>query len=573
MGRHHQAGSGGPRHGRRNRSVLAIVVIALLVATGGIGTWLFTRHKPAAEAKTSVIHGTNCTGAAVDLVVQAAPNLAVPVNRIAVDWAATNPTVHGKCIQVELSSDAVDQQERSLANGDAATTAIWLPDSTTWAQRLTVDRRTAVGPQLGITVHPSIASSPLVAVASPSQAATLTAKLADPDYDPLATAVIPEPIHNAEGLLDLLSEAPAAATAQLTAAQATINRLLTVSKSALELPLNGFDQLAGGGSGAPFVASEQAVITANQQHGDVVAVALYPTKPTLGLDFPVVRLSHAGDDPDLAQAADQFEQQLRTASARSRYSDAGLRTPDGTPVPKLGPANGVTADLVPPATAPTTTQTLNIVRLWNAAVADSNTLAVIDLSGSMADPAGNGQSKVAVATAAAHQAIAFFPNTSALGLWVFSSDQGGQVPWLQLVPLAALGDQVGTGTQRQALQAADQSMPARVHGGTALYDTVLASYQQVKAAFDPSKVNSVVLMTDGRNEDTRSTRTLGQLLGELKAAADPSRPIKIITIGIGSGADAAALTQISDATGGKYYPVQNAADISGVFLDALAQRK
>ena len=287
----------------------------------------------------------------------------------------------------------------------------------------------------------------------------------------------------------------------------------------------------------------------------------------------MVRLSHAGDDPALAQAADQFERALRSPSAKARFSEAGLRAPDGTPVPKLGSANGVTADLVPPAPAPSAAQTLNVVRLWNAAVADSSTLAVIDLSGSMADPAGNGQSKVAVATAAAAQAAEFFPDTSALGLWAFSSDQGGAAPWQQLVAIQALGAKVGAATQRQALLAADQSMAARVHGGTALYDTVLAAYQQVKTDFDPSKVNTVVLMTDGRNEDTSSTRTLPQLLGELEAATDPRKPIKIITIGIGSGADSAALTQISAATGGKYYPVQDARDISGVFLDAIAQRK
>ena len=37
--------------------------------------------------------------------------------------------------------------------------------------------------------------------------------------------------------------------------------------------------------------------------------------------------------------------------------------------------------------------------------------------------------------------------------------------------------------------------------------------------------------------------------------------------------DTDALGKIASATGGKFYLVQNAADISGVFLDAIAQRK
>lgn len=576
-GRHHPAG--GARRG--HRSVLAVAVIAVLAILVGTGTWLLSRHKPAAEAKagatpTKMISSPQCSGSdSITLSLLVASSVALPVNQIAADWTAANPSVGGKCVQVELSSDASDQQELNLVSGAAASTSIWIPDSSTWAQRLVVDRRSVVGPKLGIAVLGSVASSPLVAVTSPSRAAQLTAKLADPDFDPLVGAAIPEPVHNSEGLLDLLSETPAAGAAQLTTAQSTLSRLLTFSRSALAAPLNGFDALAGGGTGdnATFVASEQAVVAANQQRGDVVAVALYPTRPTLGLDFPVVRLSHAADDPALDQAADSFEKALRSMSAQSYFTQAGFRTPDGTPIPQLGAAAGVTPDLVPPATAPTSAQTLNVVRWWNAAVSDSNTLAVIDLSGSMADPAGNGQSKVTVATDAANRAVAFFPDTSALGLWVFSSDQGGNQPWAELVSLGGLGDKVGTGTRRQALLAADKTMAGRVHGGTALYDTVLASYQQVKTDFDPSKNNTVVLMTDGRNEDTSSTRTLNQLLGELESATDPAMPIRIITIGIGSGADSAALTQISAATAGKYYSVQNAADITGVFLDAVASRQ
>lgn len=571
-GKHHPA----QRDARSRRSLLVVAVIVVVGVVGGAGTWLLSRDKPAGEArvKTRTLASTSCAGPSVTVTAQVAPNLAAAVNQIAAQWTATNPEVDGKCVEVELSADGVDQQEAGLATTTPAGTAVWIPDSSTWVQRLVSDRRALTASQLGIAVHPSIASSPLVAVAAPDQAAKLTARLADESFDPLAGALIPEPIHNAEGVLDLLSEAPAAASGTLTAAQATTARLLSVSKAALATPGNGFDQLAGGAAGdLTFVASEQAVVAANQQHGQVVAVAVYPTRPTLGLDFPVVRLTRAGDDPALAPAATAFEAALRTPAAKAQFSAAGLRSADGTPVPKLGPAAGISPDLVPPATAPTSAQTLNVVRSWNAAVADSNTLAVIDLSGSMADPAGNGQSKVAVATDAAVRATSFFPDTSALGLWVFSNNQGGNQPWLQLVPLGPLSDQVGGGSRRQALLAADRSMPGRVHGGTALYDTALAAYQQVKADFDPSKSNAVVLMTDGRNEDTSSTRTLAQLLGELKAATDPAKPIKIITIGIGSGADAAALTQISQATGGKYYAVHEAADIAGVFLDAISLRR
>ena len=175
-----------------------------------------------------------------------------------------------------------------------------------------------------------------------------------------------------------------------------------MSKNALAAPLNGFDQSAGGrhqyavrcqragrhhrqraarrpGSGGPL--SDPADVGAR-----------LPRRPARATPR---------DDPALVQAADQFEKALRSPSAKARFSDGGRAHPTARRYPSSDWPNGVTADLVPPAPPPSAAQTLNVVRLWNAAVADSNTLAVIDLSGSMADPAGNGQSKVAIATAAA----------------------------------------------------------------------------------------------------------------------------------------------------------------------------
>lgn len=568
-GRHHQ-----PNNGAGRRSLLAVIVIAVLIGAGVTGTLLLARDKPVAADRADVLASPACTAPnAVNLVVQVAPNLAVPVYRIAQDWTGRNPRVAGKCVQVELTSDAVDQQELSLLADGAASTEIWLPDSTAWAQRLAVDRKSIPGKALTIAVHPSIASSPLVAVTSPAQAARLTSQLSDPDFDPLSDAAIPEPVRNSEGLLSLLSHPPQPGTPTISQGQALVARLLGLSKNAFLNPLTAFDELAGTPKQAStFVASEQAVIEQNRQHGSVFAVAVYPAKPTLALDFPVVRLGRPGDDPALAKAADAFEKVLRSGYAAARYTDAGLRSADGTPVPKLGAGQGVTADLVPPAPMPSADQTINLVRLWNAAVADDNDLAVIDLSGSMADPAGNGESKVSVAAAAAARAATFFPDTSALGLWAFSTDQGASTPWSQLVSIGPLSGRVGGMSRRQALLSAAATMPARVHGGTALYDTVLAAYQQVQAHYDPSKVNSVVLMTDGKNEDTNSPRTLTQLLAQLKSA-DPRRPVRVITIGIGSGTDVQALGRIAAATGGKFYLVQDAADVSGVFLDAVAQRK
>ncbi len=554
---------------RHTRSALTAVVVAVVVVGGVGGTLYLTRDKPSRNA-SAVIAPPSCRGTPLTLVVDAAPAMALPVNQIASAWTAGNPIADGKCIQVELDSDTVDQQELRLSSQAGTNTDVWLPDSSSWAQRLVSDETGTATTPVTVTVHPSLASSPLVVAAAPAEAARLAGKVSNADFDPLAAAVIAEPMQNAEGLLSLLTEDSAAGA---TANPTLVAKLLTLSQHTVVTVTAGFDALAGDPAhAAPFVASEQAVISENAERGSVIADAVYPTKPTLGLDFPVVRLSRPGQDPALTSAADQFEKVLRLASSKARFTAAGLRTSDGTPVPGLGADQGVTPDLVPGLPAPTAAQSVGMLRLWNAAIANSNALAVIDLSGSMADPAGNGQSKVAVAAAAARAAVSFFPDSSALGLWVFSSNQAADHPWAQLVPLGLLKLSPGGVSQRQALLAAASTLPSRVHGGTALYDTVLAAYRQVQASFDPSKVNSVVLMTDGQN-DYSGGQSLDQLLAALHTAADARRPVRVITIGIGTDADANALSKISAATGGKFYSVRNANDITGVFLDAIAQRR
>lgn len=570
-GRHKQASA----PGRRRRPALATVVIALLAAAGVAGALYLSNHRPPAPA-AAVKTPTGCrANGDLNLVVDVAPAIAVTVNQLAENWAATEPKVGDKCIQVQLASDTVDQQELRLSSQAGADTDVWLPDSRIWPQRLMADQTARPGAKLAVTVHPSLASSPLVAVTSPARAEKMAEQITTPNYDPLIGARIPEPVHNAEGLLALLSENAPTATAPSATTTALVAKLLRFSHLALPSASDGFDQLAADPShAAPFVATEQAVIAADARHGSAFAAAVYPDDPTAGLDFPVVGLSRPDDDPLLAPAAARFEAMLRASAARARFAAAGLRATDGKPITGAGAAQGVSPDYVPALTGLGSSQTLTMLRLWNAAVADANTLAVIDLSGSMAEPAGNGQSKVVVASQAAKAAVSFFPDSSSFGLWVFSSDQSATAPWSQLVPLGLLGDPVGPGQpgRRQALLDAVSGMSARVHGGTALYDTMFAAYQQVQQDYDPGKANSVVLLTDGQN-DFRGGRTLDELLDALHSAADPQRPVQVIAIGIGSAADGDALARIASATSGKFYLVKNANDISGVFLDAVAQRR
>jgi hypothetical protein len=84
----------------------------------------------------------------------------------------------------------------------------------------------------------------------------------------------------------------------------------------------------------------------------------------------------------------------------------------------------------------------------------------------------------------------------------------------------------------------------------------------------PNRVNAVVILTDGRNEDPDGM-SLDQLLQKLEAANDPSRPVAITTIGIGTDVDASALSKVSELMHSSYYPAPDPADMTTVLAKAL----
>jgi hypothetical protein len=100
---------------------------------------------------------------------------------------------------------------------------------------------------------------------------------------------------------------------------------------------------------------------------------------------------------------------------------------------------------------------------------------------------------------------------------------------------------------------------------------VLAAYKTVQAGWDPSRVNSVVIMTDGKNEDPQGL-SLDQVTAELKKVVDPARPVEVIAIGIGTGVSEAELQQITNAAGGGTFIAPDPSKMGEVFLKAISLR-
>ena len=212
-----------------------------------------------------------------------------------------------------------------------------------------------------------------------------------------------------------------------------------------------------------------------------------------------------------------------------------------------------------------------LARLTSLA-APSRILAVFDVSTSMEAPVGGG-TRATLARDAAKATLSLVPGDFALGLWAFAYHLDGDQDWAELVPTRELDADVEGRPQRDVLDEQLNSIPERLTpGGTGLYDTTLAAVRAAREDYDPTAVNSILVLTDGTNEDDDEGIALDRLLETLRSEANPERPVKVIGVALGPDADLEALEQIAEASGGAAYSAVDPADLQTVLFDALRQR-
>ena len=232
------------------------------------------------------------------------------------------------------------------------------------------------------------------------------------------------------------------------------------------------------------------------------------------------------------------------ASADPTHSPVATVTPTSTPT---------TATPTPsPTTSAPAPQTLRI-------------LGLVDVSASMDFLAGDG-TRMDLTAAGLHDGLGLLPDSAALGLWVFSETLNGTRDYEDLVPVRTLGT-----TQRATLRDAIDTLTGRTTHGTGLYDTVLAAYRQMLDDYDAAASNSLLLFTDGANDDPTSISE-DDLIRELTRLQDPQRPIQVIAIGITQDADSEALGRIADATGGLALTAEHPEDVATAFQKAMEAR-
>jgi Ca-activated chloride channel family protein len=170
---------------------------------------------------------------------------------------------------------------------------------------------------------------------------------------------------------------------------------------------------------------------------------------------------------------------------------------------------------------------------WHADRKAANVAIVVDTSGSMEE--GH---KITQAQDGLRVFLRQFSPRDRVGLITFAEQVDTVVP---IAPFAS---------DRAQLQSAVANLVTG--GGTAVYDATQRGVEIVAALNDPTRINAVVVLTDG--EDNQSRLTAERLEAMLtQRAENAERNIRVFTIAYGADANEHALAAIAKASGGQSY--------------------
>lgn len=520
MGRHHSPGLVAEDAAPRGRNLLrAFLALALVVI--GVAAVVRAVTSGAAGGCDSATEYTVMTDQAL-----------APMLRAQADRAADS--CHTYAVET-----VPDQDTAARLGSGGAIADLWLASSQA--------RVPVVAQQLGRELPSTVvASSPIVVAGAVAQRPdTFGAVFASTDLRALprnyAFADAPLVAGVAEAGL------PGADEGALTSA---------LTRYAQTAPPSGDDPVrAAATSNGQVVVPELAYLIAKRAGADVSARV--PAQGTTLLQFPLAVTAVGGREAGAHRAGEDLAQAFEADGAG--LTEAGVRAADG----KLGPEGGVgTVTLLP---EPDPAKLMLASQAYLALAMPLKTLVVVDISGSMGEPAG-GSTRIQMTADGFDKVIGRIGGNNQVGLWAFSLSDTGQ-HWVQLAPTRALDD----AGQRAELIKAAHSLPGRVGGGTGLYDTALAAYERAIEDFDPAYSNSVILLSDGADKDPDGM-SLPELVARIKKATDPSRPVTINTVGIGKDADLSALKAIADSTGGAAQAAENERALMADFVTAVARR-
>jgi hypothetical protein len=502
---------------------------------------------------------------------------------------ATRTLPNHECVKVAIQAQEPAQtiEAAAILPVDRAPD-IWLPDSSLWLSRV---------PRWKLNRDGAFATSPVVIASSKAALDQLGWSKKSPNWlaalagtRPLA---VPRIAENAAGLTAVIALWQSLGKGE-SAQKALAGTVLAAGRAGVPSEQDAIKAAESGAANAPLLpTSEQAVTEANAATSQSKLVFVRPTGGSPALDYPVyttVRSAAlagatdtAGNLPSAAareRAVRAVVAQLFGSRAASLAQAAGFDVPDGrgsaSPAPLSAAGSAGSTPVASASGSPleglAPQELAALVQRITLLSAPSRQLVIFDLSGSMAAPAGNGMTRIQFAATAANLAGNLLTDSAQVGFWGFSRDLAGKKDIVKLLNVAPLGNREGAQSHREVINGLMQGAAKRLGGnGTALYSTAVAGMEQMKQLYDPRAGNAVVIFTDGANDD-KGGPSLAQTVARLGQLYDPQKPVRLVCIGIGSGADMRELKALSSKAGGQAYLAKDPKELPGVLFDAMNKR-
>jgi Ca-activated chloride channel family protein len=300
------------------------------------------------------------------------------------------------------------------------------------------------------------------------------------------------------------------------------------------------DQLRAHGPGyISAVAMEEVTLldfNRTLPHPPQPLVAIYPDEGTFFFDNPLITLRAPWVSPAQRRAAHEFVTWLGREvtpqlAARFGYRPGNPRVRAVAPIDRAHHVDPAAPRVVLELPAPDVLAAIK--QAWHEDRKPANIAVVVDTSGSM-----NDDHKLAHAQEGLRVFLKQLSPRDRVALYTFAASVH------QIVPLTEMR------TSRAELMRQVNYLVGG--GGTAVYDATAQSVDAIAALHDESRINAVVVLTDG--EDNQSTTTGDQLVARLRAHTESQEHnVRVFTIAYGKSANADILGSIADASGGKGY--------------------
>lgn len=504
--------------------------------------------------------------------VATAPEILGPMRTIAADIAKSKVPVGASCLRVDVVSERpADMYEKLTSTGGESDADLWIPDSWQWF------RRTGIPADRVLPISPTVAASPLVLATDQANAEKIAGK--SQSWETLAPAgkmAMSNPEKSAVALSGLLAvrrsldiKAPEDEEIEVTQERYRHRigeMIIGLGRNKVQDVQSELDYATEKGFRYGVPTTEQQVLTINRGNkggkgGKVVPVL--PKSGTLLLDYPLIAVLHDKRKIErVIEAGSALMRYVDTPTGKNALNKAGFRDVRG-----LKPPSGATdigeLKLLHDVSG---TDANDVIRSWAAMTVDTRMLAIVDISGTMDNRAGeDGRTRIELARDAAGAALTYLPDSAEFGLWEYSEGLVGSQDHRVMTPTKAL-DQA----QRKALSNSLGELPGDVGRNTALYDTVLAGFRTVQG-YDSDQTNTMVLLTDG-TEDNSSALDLNQLISTLQNEQDPARPVSMVLVGLGPDVDLDVLNQIAKAAGGKAYRAKDPSEMESIIIDTILRR-